>query len=128
MSRDHSRGYNTVVLSTSVTWAAASTAGTNQNVDLTLPASLNGDNLYLFLVHMGSTVSALTAIAKVSWTDDSTTVRYSELTRWAVPAGDGAASLVQGALMSTGCRLTLSNDSTGSTGASMTAYVQVRTI
>lgn len=127
MSRVQPAGSNTLVTSTSVTWAASSTAATEKTIDITLPASVNADNRYLFLIANPSTDSVLTAIAKVKWVDSSTTTRYAEVERWSVDTADGRASVVQGVLMSTAGRLTLSNDSVASTGG-FTAYVMVRAL
>lgn len=127
MSRSHGAGYNTLVKTTSVSWSASTGANSEKNIDLTLPGSLNADNRYQFLIANPSTDSVLTAIAKVAWVDSSTTTRYAEVQRWSVDTADGRASVVQGVLMSTAGRLTLSNDSAASTSG-FTAYVMVRAL
>ena len=127
MSRVISQGYNTLVKSTSVSWAASSTAETSKNIDITLPALLNGSNEYEFLLGNPSTDSEVTAIAKVTWVDSSTTTRYGEIERWSVDAADSLANVIQGSMMSTASRLTLSNVSAASTSG-FTVYVQIRAL
>lgn len=121
-------GNNEEIKNTSVTWLAEASANTEKDVDIVLPNTIDGDNLYEILIHNPSTVTALSVDIKVKWTDSGDTTRYSTLTNLGINSAEGEANLVQGSLLAEGSRITLSNDTVLGVGEGFTAYIQVREV
>ena len=121
-------GSNELIENTSVTFADSATVDTQQNLDIALPADLDGDNLYQLLIHNPSTVTNLENRIKVKWTDSASNVRYSQLTYIKVGTSEGKAALVQGSMLGEGFRVTISNDIALGAGEGFTAYLQVREV
>lgn len=124
-----STGSNEQVYDGSASWANSAAVNTTVNIDITLPAVLQGNALYMVTVTNPSTVSAITVVMRNKGTFGGT-ARYPELTRFGVPANspDGRSMLVQGWMLGEGARLSLSNDTILGGSDGFTAYVRIRKV
>lgn len=122
-------GSNEQIYDGSASWANNAAANTAVNIDITLPATLQGSALYMVAVTNPSTVSAITATVRNKGTFGGT-ARYPELTRFGVPASspDGRSALIQGWMLGEGARLSLTNDTILGAADGFTAYVRIRKV
>lgn len=126
-----------LLVNTSAAWANSAAAGTEVDVDVATPADLPLNGKVLVLVHNPSAVTALTGRPKVRWVDAATGSRVAirrslgaagtddELD---IPVNTTKAFVVEGLVVATGGRITLSNDTVLGVGDGFTARVQVRAL
>jgi hypothetical protein len=122
-------GSNELVYSDTAAWANSATANTIVNKDITLPATLYEDGVYLITVNNPSAVTAVTVSVRNKETLAGT-ARYPELTQFIVPASnvDGRSCLVQGWMRGEGARLTLSNQTALGASDGFAVSIKVRRI
>lgn len=122
-------GSNAQVFDGSATFANNAAAGTIVNLEVPLPASLQGDALYLISITNPSTETALTVRVRTKETLNAV-ARYPELTSFgvAVNTPDGKSVLVQGWMLGEAGRLSISNDTVLGAAGAFTAFVRVRKI
>ena len=91
-------------------WLENALINTGVNVDIELPATLQGNAKYLIEIYNPSTVTALTVIAQNKSTNFGGDTRYPELTRWGININSSKCVIIEGFLLDSGGRLILSND------------------
>lgn len=123
--------HNQLVHDASTSWANGSSAGTTKDLDLPAfdnPHQMASEARYLICVVNSSPVSALTVLIKNREVNFDGQTRFPELTRFGVAASttEGTCVIVQGWLLGSGGRLTLSNDSAVGASDGFNAYLRVR--
>ncbi len=109
----------------SATWAASALINTAVNVDVALPAVLQGNAKYLVEIYNPSANTALTVVAQNKALTFGGGTQYPELTRWSVAASGIKAVVVEGWLLDAAGRLVLSNDTALGAGQGFTASIRV---
>lgn len=126
-----------LLVNTNAVWANSAAVNTEVDVDVATPADLPLNAKVLVLVHNPSLVTALTGRPKVRWTDDGATARVATRRSLGaagtddeldIPSNRTNAFVIEGLLVATGGRITLSNDTVLGVGDGFTARVQVRAI
>lgn len=116
---------NSIVAEASATWANSAAAGTQVNIDVSLPYMFQPRAKYLIITQNPSAVTALTVKVKSKETFGGTSY-YPELSSIAVPVNTAKATVVEGWMIGEGGRLTLSNDTALGTADGFTANIRVR--
>lgn len=127
VERESAVGSNALIYDGTASWADSAGAGTEVDLDVVLPDSLQGQALYLVTVHNPSAVTGLSVTVKGKETLGGAAV-YSELTSFVVGADSSKQVLVQGWLLGEGGRLTLSNDTALGATDGFIAYIRVRQV
>lgn len=109
-------------------WLENALINTGVNVDVELPATLQGNAKYLIEIHNPSAVTALTVIAQNKAIGFGGDTRYPELTRWGVTANSSKCVIIEGFLLDSGSRLVISNDTALGAMQGFTASIRVISI
>lgn len=107
------------------TWAESAPQNTAVNIDINTPLYPQVNAKYLVLISNPSSVTALSVTAKIISNSFGGMTRYPALSSWSVPTQSSKAVLLEGWLLDSGGRLTLSNDIALDVGQGFTAYIRV---
>lgn len=124
----YSQGSNALIGKYTLTWSGSAGAGTTQSTNVTLPAQLQKDALYLVSVQNPSSLGTSVTVTLNNMIDFGAGPIAANVTSVSVPSGTTKSYLVQGWLMGdAAAQIVASNDSSvSSNGGSI--YIQVRAV